>query len=164
MDDNVLPLRHGPEELIDDHYLLDTFLEHTPDSVYFKDDKSRFIRISHALATRLGLDDPVDAIGRTDFDFFAEDAREEFADAQRLMQSGASLVGIEERENWEDGRGHGARRRRCRCEIAPATSSGSSESRVTSRSASAPSSSWPSRSSSSPSRSASSSSSCSSTS
>ena len=58
MDGNVLPLRHGPEELIDDHYLLDTFLEHTPDSVYFKDDKSRFIRISRALATRLGLEHP----------------------------------------------------------------------------------------------------------
>jgi diguanylate cyclase (GGDEF)-like protein/PAS domain S-box-containing protein len=104
MDDNVLPLRPGPEELIDDHYLLDTFLEHTPDSVYFKDDKSRFLRISRALAERLGLDDPVDAIGKTDFDFFAEHAREAFADEQRLMQTGESLIGIEERENWEDGR------------------------------------------------------------
>jgi diguanylate cyclase (GGDEF)-like protein/PAS domain S-box-containing protein len=104
MDDNVLPLRHGPEELIDDHYLLDTFLEHTPDSVYFKDDKSRFIRISRALATRLGLEHPVDAIGKTDFDFFAEHAREAFADEQRLMQTGESLVCIEECENWADGR------------------------------------------------------------
>ena len=105
MDDNVLPLRPGPDELVDDRYLLDTFLEYTPDSVYFKDGKSRFIRISRALAERLGLDDAADAIGKTDFDFFAaEHAREAFADEQRLMQTGESLVGIEERENWDDGR------------------------------------------------------------
>lgn len=105
MDDNVLPLRPGPEELVDDRYLLDTFLEYTPDSVYFKDDKSRFIRISRALANRLGLDDPAAAIGKTDFDFFSDEhAREAFADEQRLMQSNEPLVGIEERETWEDGR------------------------------------------------------------
>lgn len=105
MDDNVLPLRPGPDELVDDRYLLDTLLEHTPDSVYFKDAKSRFLRISRALAERLGLDDAAEAIGKTDFDFFAaEHAREAFADEQRLMQTGESLVGIEERENWEDGR------------------------------------------------------------
>jgi len=105
MDDNVLPLRPEPDELVDDRYLLDTFLEHTPDSVYFKDARSRFIRISRALAERLGLDDAAEAIGKTDFDFFAaEHAREAFADEQRLMQTGESLVGIEERENWDDGR------------------------------------------------------------
>jgi diguanylate cyclase (GGDEF)-like protein/PAS domain S-box-containing protein len=105
MSDNVHSLRPGPEELVDDRYLLDTFLEHTPDSVYSKDDKSRFIRISRALAVRLGLDDPADAIGKTDFDFFSADhARAAFADEQRLMQTGESLVAIEERETWEDGR------------------------------------------------------------
>jgi diguanylate cyclase (GGDEF)-like protein/PAS domain S-box-containing protein len=105
MDDNVLPLRPGPEELVDDRYLLDTFLEHTPDSVYFKDDKSRFMRISRALAERLGLDDAATAIGKTDFDFFGvEHAREAFADEQRLIRTGESLIGIEERENWDDGR------------------------------------------------------------
>lgn len=103
--DNVLPLRPGPDELVDDRYLLDTLLEHTPDSVYFKDECSRFIRISRALANRLGLDDPMEAIGKTDFDFFGEvHAREAFADEQRLMQTGESLIGIEECENWEDGR------------------------------------------------------------
>ncbi len=105
MDDNVLPLRPGPDELVDDRYLLDVFLEHTPDSVYFKDGSSRFIRISRALAVRLGLEEPADAIGKTDFDFFGEEhARQAFADEQRLMQTCESLVGIEERENWADGR------------------------------------------------------------
>ena len=45
-----MPVRLGPEELVDDRYLLDTFLEHTRDHVYFKNADSRFLRISRALA------------------------------------------------------------------------------------------------------------------
>ncbi len=103
--DEELPVRIGPEELVDDRYLLDAFLENTPDHVYFKDHESRFIRISQALAVWLGLEDAAEAIGRSDFDFFGEEhARKAFADEQHLMQTGESMVGIEERETWADGR------------------------------------------------------------
>ncbi len=92
-------------ELLDAPYLLDTLMDLIPDQIYFKDAKSRFVRVSHALATRWGLDDPSDAVGKTDFDFFArEHAQKAFADEQRLLQTGAELVGIEELETWEDGR------------------------------------------------------------
>lgn len=102
--DNVRPLRPGPEELMDDRYLLDAFMEHTPDAVYFKDEKSRFIRVSHALARSFGLDNPSDVIGRTDFDFFGEEhARKAFADEQHLMRTGEAIVSIEEREIREHG-------------------------------------------------------------
>jgi diguanylate cyclase (GGDEF)-like protein/PAS domain S-box-containing protein len=101
----VVPLRRGPEELIDDRYLLDALLENTPDHVYFKDSQSRFLRISSALASWLGLPEPSDAIGRSDFDFFdGEHARTAFADEQLLMQTGEPLIGIEEEETWADGR------------------------------------------------------------
>jgi diguanylate cyclase (GGDEF)-like protein/PAS domain S-box-containing protein len=89
---------------MDDRYLLDTFMEHTPDHVYFKDDKSRFIRVSRALVQSFGLDNPSDLIGRTDFDFFGEEhARKAFADEQHLMRTGEALVSIEEREIRENG-------------------------------------------------------------
>jgi diguanylate cyclase (GGDEF)-like protein/PAS domain S-box-containing protein len=102
--DETPALRVGPEELVDDRYLLDAFLENTPDHVYFKDHESRFIRISEALASWLGLADAAEAIGRSDFDFFGEEhARKAFADEQHLMRTGEALIGIEERETWEDG-------------------------------------------------------------
>ncbi len=102
--DNVRPIRPGPEELMDDRYLLDTFMEHTPDHVYFKDEKSRFIRVSRALALSFGLESASDVIGRTDFDFFGDEhARKAFADEQQLMRTGESLVSIEEREIRERG-------------------------------------------------------------
>jgi len=100
----LVPLRRGPEELVDDRYLLDALLANTPDHVYFKDSESRFLRISDALAGWLGLSDPTEAIGRSDFDFFgAEHSRKAFADEQLLMQTGTPLVGIEEQESWADG-------------------------------------------------------------
>src|SRR5437763_10785243 len=37
--------------------LLQAFLEHIPDDVYFKDRDSRFVRISRSLASRFGLSD-----------------------------------------------------------------------------------------------------------
>ena len=84
---------------MDDRYLLDTFMEHTPDHVYFKDEKSRFIRVSRALAQSVGLESSNDVIGRTDFDFFGEEhARKAFADEQHLMRTGEPLIAIEERE------------------------------------------------------------------
>ncbi len=101
----LAPLRRGPEELVDDRYLLDALLENTPDHVYFKDAQSRFLRISSALATWLGLSEPTEAIGHSDFDFFGEEhSRKAFADEQLLMQTGEPLVDIEEQESWADGR------------------------------------------------------------
>ena len=104
MDGNVRRLRLAPDELGDDRFLLDTLLEHMPDQIYFKDVKSRFVRISRTQAVRWGLDDPADAIGKTDFDFFSDEhAQAAFADEQRLLQTGEPLIGIEERETWLDG-------------------------------------------------------------
>ena len=105
MDENLRQLWLCPEELLDDRYLLDTLMEQTADQIYFKDTKSRFIRISRGLADRLGLGAPAEAVGKTDFDVFSgEHAHAAFADEQRLLQTGEALVGIEERETWVDGR------------------------------------------------------------
>ena len=101
---DVVPLRRGPEELIDDRYLLDALLENTPDNIYFKDSQSRFIRISASLARWMGLAEATEAIGRSDFDFFGEQhSRKAFADEQLLIRTGEPIVGIEEEETWADG-------------------------------------------------------------
>jgi two-component system cell cycle sensor histidine kinase/response regulator CckA len=106
VDNNVHALRSPlVDELLDAPHLLDTLMDHMPDQIYFKDAKSRFVRISRTLATRWGLDDPADAVGKTDFDFFSDEhAQKAFADEQRLLQTGEPLVGLEERETWQDGR------------------------------------------------------------
>jgi PAS domain S-box-containing protein len=86
-------------------YLLRTLMDSVPDSIYFKDKASRFIRINQALAKRLGLTHPGQALGKTDFDFFSEEhARQAYADEQEVMGSAQSLIGKEEKETWPDGR------------------------------------------------------------
>jgi two-component system sensor histidine kinase/response regulator len=84
--------------------MLETFLEHVPANVYFKDRNSRFVRISRAMADYAGLEDPTQAVGRTDADIFrSEHASEAFADEQEIILTGQSVVGKEEEETWPDG-------------------------------------------------------------
>jgi diguanylate cyclase (GGDEF)-like protein/PAS domain S-box-containing protein len=84
--------------------LLKAFLEHIPDGVYFKDRQSRFVLISRSLAARFGLDDPGEAVNKTDFDMFSEEhARQAFNDDQQIVRSGQPIVDKEEKETWPDG-------------------------------------------------------------
>ena len=91
---------------VDAEYLLETFLENTPDHMYIKDlDGPVHPRQRLARA----LDGPrrpaAHVLGRTDFDFFA-DAHAEPARAAELevMRTGEPIIGLEEREDWPDGR------------------------------------------------------------
>jgi PAS domain S-box-containing protein len=87
-----------------DRDLLDAFLEHIPDNVFFKDTDSRFLRISRAMANYCGLKDPARAIGRTDADIFsAEHADQALADEQQVLRTGEPMIEKEEKETWPDG-------------------------------------------------------------
>lgn len=84
--------------------LLNAFLEHIPDGVYFKDRDSRFVRISRALAARFGFRSSAEAIHKTDFDVFSkEHAEQAFADEQQIIRSGRPILEMEEKETWPDG-------------------------------------------------------------
>ena len=85
--------------------LLDAFMENIPESVYFKDQKSRFVRISRKMAREIGLTNASEAEGKSDFDFFsARLADVSFADEQEILRTGKPLLEKEEEETWEDGR------------------------------------------------------------
>src|SRR5262249_9450596 len=93
------------EILRQERYLLDTLMENVPDTIYFNDAASRFIRINKALTTYFGLSDPEQAIGKTDFDFFTDEhARPAFEDEQEIIRTGQPVVAKEEKETWLDGR------------------------------------------------------------
>ncbi|HEX7496954.1 MAG TPA: PAS domain S-box protein [Candidatus Limnocylindrales bacterium] len=91
--------RRAEERLIQERSLLKALMDNTPDHVYFKDADGRFIMISKAHADAFGLSDPLDAVGKTDFDFFTEEhARPAFEDEQEIMRTGLPIVGLEEKE------------------------------------------------------------------
>lgn len=83
--------------------LLTTLLQKIPDSIYFKDTESRFIRVSQAMASKFGHADVTTVHGRTDADIFSPDhAKQARDDEVRIIETGEPLVDRIERETWRD--------------------------------------------------------------
>jgi PAS domain S-box-containing protein len=81
-------------------YMVEMLLYNVPDHIYFKDVKSRFIRINQSLAESLGLENPDQATGKTDFDFYSkEHAEQAFFDEQKIIKTG-EVIKKEEKETW----------------------------------------------------------------
>jgi len=102
---DVTERKKTEEELAYERDLLRALLENIPDRIYFKDVKSRFLRVSSSMARRLGVKDPSEVLGRTDFDFYPKDRAEEFYDdEQRIILTGQPLINKLERIVDRDGR------------------------------------------------------------
>ncbi len=85
--------------------LMDALLDNVPESIYFKDKESRFIRFSRSMLKLFGLSKPEELVGKSDFDFFAEEhARPAYEDEQRIIKTGKAIIDLEEKEVLDDGR------------------------------------------------------------
>lgn len=86
-------------------FLLQVLMDNIPDAIYFKDTRSRFLMISRAMSKKFGLNDPQEAVGKTDSDFFTSThAQQALRDEQQIMRSGQPMKDMEESETWYDGR------------------------------------------------------------
>ncbi len=95
--------RHRVEKmLMQEQDLFQMLLDNIPDSIYFKDTFSRFTKINKAQAELLGISDPTEAVGKTDFDFFDKGhSQKAFDDEQLIFNSGIPL--IRSAENFQIG-------------------------------------------------------------
>jgi PAS domain S-box-containing protein len=101
---DITERKRAEEALAHERDLLQALMDNIPDTIYFKDTASRFTRINRAQAQVLGVSDPKEAIGKTDFDFFTEEhARDAYADEQEIVKSGRPLIGKVERIRRADG-------------------------------------------------------------
>ena len=103
---DALETQHQQAEaaLAHERDLLQALMDNSPDYVFFKDTESRFIRTNRAHAQWLGLDNPNQAIGKTDFDFFSEEyARQFYDEEQQIMVSGQPIVAREWKVPSDDG-------------------------------------------------------------
>ena len=82
------------QELARERNLLQALLDNAPDWIFFKDAQSRIIKSNKTHAQVLGIDDPQEAIGKTDFDFFPpEDAERFYQEEQGFLQAGQPIIG-----------------------------------------------------------------------
>jgi len=104
-EDNAAELARLVEELAHERELMRALMDNAPDHIYFKDRQGRFLRINAAVARMLGLSDPGQAVGKTDFDFYTQEhAQQAFDDEQEVIATGKPVIAKEERETWPDGR------------------------------------------------------------
>ncbi len=100
---DITERKRAEDALAQKRNLIRALMDNIPDYIYFKDRQSRFIRTSKAHAKMFGLNDPVEAIGKTDFDFFSnEHAHQAYEDEQEIIRTGQPLLNIEERETWHN--------------------------------------------------------------
>ncbi len=92
------------EELFHERDLLQALMDNIPDTIYFKDANSRFIRINKAQSQMLGVKNPAEAVGKTDFDYFTpEHSQDAYNDEQAIVKTGKPVVYKVEKVRRADG-------------------------------------------------------------
>jgi PAS domain S-box-containing protein len=101
---DVTDYRRAQNEFKRERDLLRALMGKSDDCIYFKDRESRFVRCSANFARLFSVQSAEDLIGRSDADFFAKaHAQAAFEDEQKIIETGAPLIGKMEKETWPDG-------------------------------------------------------------
>lgn len=81
------------------------FMDYIPDSIYFKDLESRFIKANKATLLKMGFNSFDELLGKTDFDIF-HDGHAKLAkqDEEDIINNRVSIVDKIEKETWLDGK------------------------------------------------------------
>src|SRR5712691_11037916 len=80
-----------------EHTLLHTLADNVPHRIYAKDTACRFTFANRAVADGMGATGPQELLGKTDFDFYPQDAAARYFDEeQQIMRSGCPMLSHEE--------------------------------------------------------------------
>ncbi|MFW5891810.1 MAG: PAS domain S-box protein [Bacteroidota bacterium] len=91
---DITETRSSEEKLSREQRLLQSLMDNIPDTIYFKDKKSRFTRVNRSQAKILGVKNPEEALGKTDFDFFdTEHSRKAYQEEKSLLKTGKPILG-----------------------------------------------------------------------
>ncbi|MDD3842643.1 MAG: GGDEF domain-containing protein [Candidatus Izemoplasmatales bacterium] len=96
--------QHKQTEIISDAMIIDTLLNNSEDTIYFKDVDSHFILNDKAHAIQFGVNDPNQLIGKSDTDFYPEIfAKQSRQDEILIMKTGVPIVNKMEQGMNADG-------------------------------------------------------------
>lgn len=101
---DVTEQKEAEEALAQERTLLHLIIDSLPDNIFVKDTEGRLLAHNAAHANLLGLKDPSEGVGKSDYDFFSRELAEQyFADDKAVMQSGNALINREEKTVDADG-------------------------------------------------------------
>ncbi|MCK5565742.1 MAG: PAS domain-containing protein [Planctomycetes bacterium] len=88
--------KKAEENLANERNLLRTLIEAIPDSVYAKDFQGNFVFANESCASELGLSNPKDVIGKSDFHYMPKEMALSFRDEeQKIINTGISIINSE---------------------------------------------------------------------
>jgi PAS domain S-box-containing protein len=91
------------DELKHQRELFQALMDHSTDTIIFKDRESRFLRVSRRDAAGLGFDNPDDMVGMSDANFWRPSMARQFREAElAVMESGEPVVGQISRHPTDD--------------------------------------------------------------
>lgn len=91
-------------DFISEEKLLKNLMDNIPDSIYFKDIRSKFIKVNKSTLKKFGFDNEKDLIGKSDLDLFGEThGGAAYKDEQEIIRTGNPIIGKIEKEDWKDG-------------------------------------------------------------
>ncbi len=101
--ENITERKLVERALQHEQHQMQTLMDNVPDTITFKDEKSRFIRVNQAFLGRIKQGDPQQVLGKTDFDFFTDEhALLAFRDEQEIIRTGQAKINMEEKETYPD--------------------------------------------------------------
>jgi PAS domain S-box-containing protein len=90
---DITEKHHVEAHLARERDLLHGLMDSIPDMIFFKDSQGRYTRINKAGAAVVGIADPAEAVGKTDFDYLAREAAEiTFENDRGVIETGKPLV------------------------------------------------------------------------
>ncbi|MBN1935110.1 MAG: PAS domain-containing protein [Anaerolineae bacterium] len=93
---NITKRKQAQEALLQERTLLQTLIDHLPDSIYVKDRQSRFLINNAESMRRIGVSDQTTLLGKTDLDFFPTDMAQQWIDEeQEMMRTDQSVINQE---------------------------------------------------------------------
>lgn len=105
MIEDITEKKKAEEALQHEQYLMQALMDNIPDSVYYKDKDSRFIRVNKATAIKFGTGSEEELLGKSDADYFPEEvAKENLEEELEIMKTGKPMINWEAIEVWKDGR------------------------------------------------------------
>lgn len=92
-------------KFVEEFQLQQYFMDYIPDSIYFKDTESRFIKANKATLNKMGLTSLDELIGKSDFDIFNDEhAIQAKRDEEDIIRTRTSIINKIEKETWINGK------------------------------------------------------------